>query len=207
MDYDFIEIGTSDFDTLIELANDSTIGLSIEPIVEYLNRLPNKAKVKKINAAISIDGTDSPVDIFYVDPLLVDEFYPYIRGCNRVGSCHPLLLENSIINQNKEKYIKRTSVNQITFKELYKQYDIRNVNTLKIDTEGFDCAILNLLLDYLNENTQGDYPNEIIFETNFLTDKSVILQTIERFINVGYNIKAFTWNKTDGTTTLAYKEL
>jgi hypothetical protein len=32
MKYDFIEIGTSNFDTLIEAADDTTVGLSIEPV-------------------------------------------------------------------------------------------------------------------------------------------------------------------------------
>ena len=36
--YDFIEIGTSDFDTLIETSNDNTVGISIEPIKYYINR-------------------------------------------------------------------------------------------------------------------------------------------------------------------------
>ena len=43
--FDFIEIGTSDFDTLIEDASESTRGISIEPIKYYLDRLPNKENV------------------------------------------------------------------------------------------------------------------------------------------------------------------
>ena len=39
IDYDFIEIGTSDFQTLIEEASDEAIGLSVEPISYYLNKL------------------------------------------------------------------------------------------------------------------------------------------------------------------------
>jgi hypothetical protein len=45
--YDFIEIGTSDFDTLIETSDDKTVGLSIEPIKYYLDRLPERKNVKK----------------------------------------------------------------------------------------------------------------------------------------------------------------
>ena len=48
MNYDFIEVGTSDFDTLIQDATDNCIGLCIEPIKFYLDRLPNKPNVKKI---------------------------------------------------------------------------------------------------------------------------------------------------------------
>ena len=57
--YDFIEIGTSDFHTLIESATDKTIGLSIEPIKTYLDRLPNKENVFKVQAAVSDSDSTS----------------------------------------------------------------------------------------------------------------------------------------------------
>ena len=37
MDYDFIEIGTSDFNTCIQTCKDSEIGLSIEPLKIYID--------------------------------------------------------------------------------------------------------------------------------------------------------------------------
>ena len=62
--YDFIEIGTSDFDTLIESSDDNMVGLSIEPIKYYLDRLPNKKNVKKIQLAVS--DVDGDIDIYYI---------------------------------------------------------------------------------------------------------------------------------------------
>ena len=47
MNVDFIEIGTSDFDTIIQLADDNTVGFYIEPINFYLDRLPNKPNCQK----------------------------------------------------------------------------------------------------------------------------------------------------------------
>jgi hypothetical protein len=43
MRYDFIEIGTSDFETLLQ--ESSGVGLSIEPLKFYLDNLPNKDNV------------------------------------------------------------------------------------------------------------------------------------------------------------------
>ena len=52
---DYIEIGTSDFDTLVQ--NTDLTGLSIDPLKIYLDALPNKVNNIKINAAISdFDG-------------------------------------------------------------------------------------------------------------------------------------------------------
>ena len=39
MHYDFIEVGTSDFRTLIQTCGPNEIGLSIEPIKMYLDNL------------------------------------------------------------------------------------------------------------------------------------------------------------------------
>ena len=49
-DLHFIEVGTSDFDTLIQVAKPETAGISIEPIKYYLDRLPNPPNVIKMNS-------------------------------------------------------------------------------------------------------------------------------------------------------------
>ena len=46
MNYNFIEIGTADFDTVIEHATDNIVGLTIEPIKYYIDKLPLKKNVK-----------------------------------------------------------------------------------------------------------------------------------------------------------------
>lgn len=66
MNYDFIEIGTSDFDTLIQTATNDTVGLSIDPIQFYLNRLPEKQLVKKVNCAVSFDGKRGKDKVYYI---------------------------------------------------------------------------------------------------------------------------------------------
>ena len=66
-DYDFIEIGTAFFDTLIEKATDEQYGLSIEPVKEYLDKLPDKQYVTKINGAVVADEDHAGLDLYYVD--------------------------------------------------------------------------------------------------------------------------------------------
>ena len=86
--YDFIEIGTSDFHTLIESATDETIGLSIEPIKYYLDRLPNRTNVTKVQAAVS--NTDDFIDIYYIsnDNIVKNNLPFWVRGCNSVSKPH-----------------------------------------------------------------------------------------------------------------------
>jgi hypothetical protein len=73
IDLDFLEIGTSNFDTLIEAATDETKGISIEPLDFYLNQLLNKKNVKKINCAISFDNIESDITFFYLDENTIKE--------------------------------------------------------------------------------------------------------------------------------------
>jgi len=50
--FDFIELGTNDFDTLAQLALPCTRGISIDAMQFYLDRLPDKPLVRKLNYAI-----------------------------------------------------------------------------------------------------------------------------------------------------------
>ena len=90
MNYDFIEVGTSDFDTLIQDATDNCIGLCIEPIKFYLDRLPNKPNVKKINSAISFDGKVGRDKVYYIplETIQKHNMPLWIRGCNSMGDYH-----------------------------------------------------------------------------------------------------------------------
>lgn len=47
MDYDFIEIGTSNFDTLIQSADDNAKGISVDAVKYYIDNLPDKLNCKK----------------------------------------------------------------------------------------------------------------------------------------------------------------
>jgi hypothetical protein len=47
IDYDFIEIGTSNFDTLLQEADDNVKGISVDAVGYYINQLPDRSNVKK----------------------------------------------------------------------------------------------------------------------------------------------------------------
>eukprot|EP00439_Symbiodinium_sp_Y106_P057486 s2217_g8.t1 len=55
--FDYVEIGTADFDTLAQRLQDVDVrGLSVEPVEEHLQRLPDRPKKEKVAAAIAEDG-------------------------------------------------------------------------------------------------------------------------------------------------------
>ena len=160
--YDFIEIGTSDFDTLIETSNDDTVGISIEPIKYYINRLPNKQNVIKVQAALST--TDGEVDVYYIDDWKIEEnnLPWWVRGSNSINNPHPFAIKelgeelyNSLVTIEK--------VPTISWKTLIDTYGVESIGYLKIDTEGHDHIIFRDFLNYCKEHS-FPIPSKITLE-------------------------------------------
>ena len=160
--YDFIEIGTSDFDTLIETSNDNTVGISIEPIKYYINRLPDKPNVIKVQAALST--TDGEVDVYYIEDskIEVNNLPWWVRGSNSINNPHPFAIKelgeelyNSLVTIEK--------VPTISWKTLIDTYNVGSVDYLKIDTEGHDHIIFKDFLDYCKKHS-FPIPSKITLE-------------------------------------------
>ena len=133
MRYEFIEIGTSDFDTEIQKCSDETVGLSIEPIEHYLNNLPNKKNVKKINSAVSnYNGT---IEVYYLSEETISKFNlpSYVKGQNSVGSPHPEILVWSKVGLKLEDITKKT-ISVINFEKIITDNNVDSIGLLKIDT-------------------------------------------------------------------------
>ncbi len=169
MRYDFIEIGTSDFDTLIQKADDSTIGLSVEPLNHYLERLPTKAGVVKVNVALS--NVDGELKIYHI-PLDKIEKYdlPYwVRGCNSLSKPHQFTMD--IIGADLyNQLVQIDSVPTITWRTLVNKYNIEGVTHIKIDTEGHEHIILKDYFD-LCKDVPSLYADQITFEYNENSNK------------------------------------
>jgi hypothetical protein len=200
MIYDFIEIGTSNFDTLIESASDDTVGLSIEPIRHYLDTLPNKPNVKKINVAVSLTNIEEMVEVFFVPEDIIDEknFPLWLKGCNSIGSYHfqhhqrhPAYDKENILD-----LVKTELVRSVPIGKLFDEYDVTGVNYLKIDTEGSDCDILQHYYEYLKTKPKSYYPKKIRFESNELTPRDKVEKVRALLNSIGYNYPEIGWPDT-----------
>lgn len=215
-DYDFIEIGTAFFDTLIEKADDKQYGLSIEPITEYLDKLPNKKNVTKINGAVVADEDSDGLDVYYITEEVIDKYNLgiWMKGCNSVGKPHdfhtgyypcPWTWHHHKDRKSLPTYdllsaglVTKKKIPCYTYKNLIDNYNIGKVKELKIDTEGYDCKILDSVLNYYNDK-KDLLPGLISFESNAHSDESSVKEITERLINIGYTITY----KEDGNVTEA----
>jgi len=187
MHYDFVEIGTSDFDTEIERCREYDRGLCVEPLLVYLNRLPTKRYVHKVLAAVS--NTDGWVDCYYIPEEVIKSHNlpPWLRGCNSIGKPHPTgcqILLNA--NLDLQTNIKTTRVPMYSIKSLFEMFQVTSLSFLKLDTEGHDCTILHNYLEWVgNGNFKA---NQVLFESNSLIPSAEVDTIIRKFISVGYRL-------------------
>lgn len=177
MHYDWIEIGTSFFDTLIQDAGPDEVGMSVEPITEYLDQLPNKANVRKINCAISPHGLDMMYKFYYIPQAVAEEngLHRDLCGCNSIGSYHPE-------HKGLEDLVKILEVPAKSIKTLFAENDVTSIGYLKIDVEGVDVPIVEAVID------QGLLPKEIRFEAKRHEDKAEYIRLVNKLYFLGYNI-------------------
>lgn len=185
MKYDFIEIGTSNFNTLIESATDLTRGLSIEPIQYYLDQLPNPPGVKKLTCAVSRTNQNEMLEVYYVPENIIFErrLPDWLRGCNAVGEYH---FQHTALEI--EDLVQRQLVPCLPIGTVFDQNDVSELDYLKIDTEGSDCAIMLHLAEYLKTQSSTRYPKKIMFESNELAVPAQVEQVKKKFINLGYHV-------------------
>lgn len=185
MKYDFVEIGTSNFDTLIEVATDNTRGLSIEPMLYYLDQLPSRPLVQKLNCAVSRNNLFETLSVYYVPENTIQAYGlpDWLRGCNTIGDYH-----FQHVALNVQRWVEQQQVPCVPIGHVFDRYDITQLDYLKIDTEGSDCAILLHLYDWLADQPGSRYPQKILFESNELAVPAQVELVKQKFINLGYRV-------------------
>ena len=189
--YDFIEIGTSDFDTLIQTCKDDAIGLSIEPIKMYIDKLPDKKNVKKLNIAVS--SHIGEIKVFYIKPEIIEKYklMECLRGCNTINNYHPaaLYVVKDMHKLNPDEIFTIDTVQVKDIKTVFMENNVEGCTYFKVDTEGHDCVILNSLFDYCEHNNNC-LPKKILFESNHLTPVKDVDAIVDKAIQLGYIVQS-----------------
>lgn len=206
MIFDFIEIGSHFVDTLQDGATDSTVGLIVEPIKEYLDWLPSFPLIAKEPVAIVTNPKLRELPIFYVGQEDIERYrlHSWLNQCNSVGFPHPWhtgYYENadrtgSCRDLMSLGIVKTRPVKCITFRELAQKHSVTGLKFLKVDAEGYDSWIVNAVLDYFLDE-RLPLPLKIQFETNFISDQKIIMETRQRLATMGYV------NRLEGVNTIS----
>lgn len=209
--YDFVEVGTSCFNTLIQNASDTTKGLSVEPIRRYLDMLPDKPHVQKVNVALvaEVDYPSSGYwDLYYVEPAIIEQFNlgQFMYGCNSVGKPHdfhlnwcsnPNLWHMSkdrsnikTVNLMEQGLVTVEQVKCLTFAMLAEEYNIGQIEYLQTDTEGHDAKLLMSIINYYQSHDMMKFlPKKIMFENNTHNAETELLAAKTLLRDVGYTVE------------------
>jgi hypothetical protein len=142
MIYDHVDIGTCDFDVADGVFSTDKNYLLVEPMEEYLNKLPSGPNIQKENSACS--DKDTSLDIFYVpeEKITLLNLPMWMKGCSKIGEAHKVVIDY-LNNFNIDlSIIESKKVNVISFNNLISKYKVDYIKNLKIDTEGHDHIIL-----------------------------------------------------------------
>lgn len=183
---DYIEIGTSDFNTEIE-NKDNKKGLSIDPVKYYIDKLPNKTGCIKINNGISNFNGEITVHYISNEDIIKYKLPDYVKGCNSVNHYHPTI-EKLLLNMGikMKDIVVSDRVPCKTLLSLLSEYNCDGFYFLKIDTEGHDCIILEHFLK--NNKSNHLLPHLIMFESNELVNKSHVRNILEILKKIGYDL-------------------
>jgi hypothetical protein len=183
--YDFIEIGTCDFDTELHRSDGTRLGISVEPVKGYLDALPNIPGVTKVHAAIS--NTNGYTDMYSVIPEAIERLAlpEWVRGCSSIHKPHPRVVELIAKKSIKEEEVVTVdTVPVMTFSRLVE--GVGSCKLLKIDAEGHDVVILESYL----EAVDAGFPliDEVRFEANSLSNFDEIKKMLEVLGLRGYTV-------------------
>ena len=161
--FSFVDIGTSDFRYTIPRNNQR--GIYVEPIDFYLDSIEDYPNT--IKARVAITDTDGTLPIYFVPPEKIKEYdLPFfIRGCNKIGEIH-----TAVERECKKRNILATSVIEtkeidcMTLETFIELYNISHICKLKIDAEGFDCKIVNQMVQLVRKRAVS--VDNVEFEIN-----------------------------------------
>ena len=126
----FLEVGTCYFDTLNYLADRGWQGIQVEPIKKYQDKIERKDNVYYENSAIYWENTK--------------ELEMAIAPEDIVAKDSDFAGMSSLVRKNNKYLTEKVLVNGITFETLFKKYDVKEIDLLKIDVEGYDWHVLSM---------------------------------------------------------------
>lgn len=211
--FDFVEIGTSNFNSLSQEKSASTQkGISVDAISDYLSQLPNHENVFKVNSGIrGLRHVQNHVEVYYIDQQDIKQYNlpDWLVGCNSVGKPHATAWHILQI-ENLTSLMKSKTIPQLSLWDLLHKFGVCSVSFFKTDVEGLDGELMIGLAEFL-----WTYPccdiQKISYEANELSDKNSLSSAATALESLGFMVSGqydagplMTWNHTRDARKLIY---
>ena len=129
----FIEIGSSHFNTLRYLCDKGWKGIMVDPIKIALDKVPNHIALTKVN--LGIFPTAGNYDFVKIKD---EKYFNWEKDYQGSATFSNRMYFYDTPHPDKEK----VSIKCITFDDLCSQNKVNKIDYLKLDTEGMDLDIL-----------------------------------------------------------------
>jgi hypothetical protein len=192
MRFDFVEIGTSDFETLA--SQEGGMGLSVEPVRWAYDKLPSGPNRIRVYAAIG--EAHNTGRVWFIHPSRIEalDLPDWVRGCVMVNRKHPTV-ETLLAQRGIESDTVWSSkpVGILTVTELYQRHSVTEVGYFKVDCEGDDPKVIRSMVAAGDE--LGVWPEIVEWEANSLTSEIETEATIGLLNDRGYETEQWDRDK------------
>eukprot|EP00434_Breviolum_minutum_P030444 symbB.v1.2.026923.t1/scaffold2730.1/size72026/7 len=206
--FNYLEIGTSDFDTLLErhLWRGDIYGISVEPLRSYFELLPGGTGSSKVLLNVAISDHDGYENLYFVRPELVEAYMGSQNLCQQrelqqlgFERCLPGWMRGAssikrlpegvrqFLGEAMNSVIAKVQVPCMTYETLVTVYGVGSLDILKIDTEGFDHEILRQVVEL--GKARDFWPWQVQFEKNMLSDWKVLDEQVMYLHDAGYRCR------------------
>ena len=132
----FVEIGVGLFGTCQQLLDNGWRGIMVEPLKEVCDQIPPHPNLSVENVAISTSkGKEKLLRVTDKDIWVEPEVYLGMSGL-AIGS-------SPLYDKDYVGMISEVEVETITLEDLISKYNLKEIDFLKVDTEGMDIHILD----------------------------------------------------------------
>jgi FkbM family methyltransferase len=192
MNYKFIDIGCSYFDTSVDVYGLDVNGILVEPIQYYADLLPRSSTVFVEPSAISTATGTSEINA--VIDTNITEYYTKSRMIKEIDSHNSVSKFEHWYEGGQSSFVDghnisatKMEIKTLTLKDLFKKYNVTSVDIISIDTEGHDLVIFKQLYDLLkegfivNEKIIVEYYKPLYTEKEFRLFTATIADTCKKY--------------------------
>lgn len=184
--FDYVEIGTSNFDTFAQSnINNTSKGLSIEPIKELIDELPKREGWFFLNAALGNSNGKSKIYRVSREDQEKYKLPDWVDSSSSIGLRNPNVLRVLKEKQLPDSLFAEREINIVNWSNILSTFSIKGIKDLKVDAEGMDIDILLWFFESIPEDFE--LPFSIKFEAREeMTDKKKMNILLDIMREKGY---------------------
>lgn len=183
MNYNFVELGSSEYNTLSKETPELVRGILINPIPEILNNIADKPNVIKIAKSVARMPNQTQEDVWFIPKQdVTDGGYPYwLFDKVSYGTLH-----EHHQNPNLAHLLQKRTVPTTSIQEVFETNNVEKVGILSLYSVDKDTEILLNALPYLS--TKQDKPAQIRFSIERILPNKID-EVITAYSTIGYSLK------------------